>query len=106
MSSAMQSKKETVCVQIFLLNTVSLFQLLEQNIITFVKNELKRFKRVLSPDGVEHLEEKSKVEDMISTEEEEHTSRSREAFLKITLNFLRRMKLDELAESLQNSKSL
>ncbi|CAI5657565.1 unnamed protein product [Oreochromis niloticus] len=65
-----------------------LFQLLEDNIITFVKNELKKIQKVLSPDYPECLESQR--------------SSSREAFVKITVDFLRRMKQEELADCLQS----
>uniref|UniRef100_A0A669EXQ6 NACHT domain-containing protein n=1 Tax=Oreochromis niloticus TaxID=8128 RepID=A0A669EXQ6_ORENI len=65
-----------------------LFQLLEDNIITFVKNELKKIQKVLSPDYPECLESQR--------------SSSREAFGKITVDFLRRMKQEELADRLQS----
>ncbi|KAL4009438.1 hypothetical protein ACER0C_003290 [Sarotherodon galilaeus] len=65
-----------------------LFQLLEDNIITFVKNELKKIQKVLSPDYPECLESQR--------------SSSREAFVKITLDFLRRMKQEELADRVQS----
>ncbi|XP_063323923.1 protein NLRC3-like [Pelmatolapia mariae] len=71
-----------------------LLQLLEDNIITFVKNELKRIQKVLSPDYPEYLKNQR--------EEDEKTRSSREAFLKITLNFLRRMKQEKLADQLQS----
>ncbi|XP_065326160.1 NLR family CARD domain-containing protein 3-like [Pelmatolapia mariae] len=67
--------------------TSILFQLLEKNIITFVKNELKKIQKVLSPDYPECLESQR--------------SSSRKAFVKITLDFLRRMKQEELADRLQ-----
>uniref|UniRef100_A0A673AWN7 NACHT domain-containing protein n=1 Tax=Sphaeramia orbicularis TaxID=375764 RepID=A0A673AWN7_9TELE len=70
----------------------SIFQLLEENICTFVKNELKKFQQVLSPDYPETLESLS--------DEDEEQRRSSEAFLQITLNFLRRLKQEELAERL------
>ncbi|KAF1372010.1 hypothetical protein PFLUV_G00277040 [Perca fluviatilis] len=73
----------------------SIFMLLEENIVTFVKNELKKMKKVLSPDYPECSESKREGED-------EEQRRSREAFLKITLHFLRRMKQDELADRLQS----
>ncbi|KAM4606028.1 NACHT, LRR and PYD domains-containing protein 12-like [Polymixia lowei] len=79
--------------------------LLEENIITFVKNELKRFQRVLSPDYPECLERQSEDEEVGGGEEEEQRRRAREAFLKITLHFLRSMKQAELADSLE-SKTL
>uniref|UniRef100_A0A669EQU2 NLR family CARD domain-containing protein 3-like n=1 Tax=Oreochromis niloticus TaxID=8128 RepID=A0A669EQU2_ORENI len=66
----------------------SIFMLLEDNIITFVKNELKKIQKVLSPDYPECLESQR--------------SSSREAFVKITVNFLRRMKQKELADRLQS----
>ncbi|XP_065817515.1 NLR family CARD domain-containing protein 3-like isoform X3 [Labrus bergylta] len=72
----------------------SIFMLLEENIITFVKNELKRVHRVLSPDYPECLESQS--------EDEEQGRSCNEAFLKITLHFLRRMKQEELADCLQS----
>uniref|UniRef100_I3JK44 NACHT domain-containing protein n=1 Tax=Oreochromis niloticus TaxID=8128 RepID=I3JK44_ORENI len=65
-----------------------LFQLVEDNIITFVKNELKKIQKVLSPDYPECLESQR--------------SSSREAFVKITVDFLRRMKQEELADRLQS----
>ncbi|XP_065815076.1 NACHT, LRR and PYD domains-containing protein 3-like [Labrus bergylta] len=72
----------------------SIFMLLEENIVTFVKNELKRVQRVLSPDYPECLESQS--------EAEERGRSCKEAFLKITLHFLRRMKEEELADCLQS----
>ncbi|XP_041664661.1 NLR family CARD domain-containing protein 3-like [Cheilinus undulatus] len=71
--------------------------LLEENIVTFVKKELKRLQRVLSPDYPECFESQS--------EDEEQMGRCKEAFVKITLHFLRRMKQEELADHLQ-SRSL
>ncbi|XP_071375856.1 protein NLRC3-like [Centroberyx affinis] len=82
----------------------SIFMLLEENIFTFVKDELKKFQRVLSPDYPECLEREWEDEEEVDSEEEEQR-RSREALLKITLHFLRRMKQEELADSLE-SKSL
>uniref|UniRef100_A0A669E3Z0 NACHT domain-containing protein n=1 Tax=Oreochromis niloticus TaxID=8128 RepID=A0A669E3Z0_ORENI len=70
-----------------------LFQLLEDNIITFVKNELKKIQKVLSPDYPECLE---------SQKEDDEERRSREAFVKIAMDFLRRMKQEELADRLQS----
>ncbi|XP_076732508.1 protein NLRC3-like [Maylandia zebra] len=65
-----------------------MISLLEDNIITFVKNELKKIQKVLSPDYPECLESQR--------------SSSREAFVKITVDFLRRMKQEELADRLQS----
>uniref|UniRef100_A0AAZ1WVU0 Uncharacterized protein n=1 Tax=Oreochromis aureus TaxID=47969 RepID=A0AAZ1WVU0_OREAU len=65
----------------------SIFMLLEDIIITFVKNELKKIQKVLSPDYPECLESQR--------------SSSREAFVKIAVDFLRTMKQEELADRLQ-----
>uniref|UniRef100_G3N5E3 FISNA domain-containing protein n=1 Tax=Gasterosteus aculeatus TaxID=69293 RepID=G3N5E3_GASAC len=73
-----------------------LFQLLEENILTFVKNELKKLQKVVSSDYPECLEK----EDEEVLDEEQR--RSREAFVKISVHFLRRMKQEELAERLQS----
>ncbi|XP_044024084.1 protein NLRC3-like [Siniperca chuatsi] len=80
----------------------SIFMLLEENIVSFVKNELKKFHRVLSPDYPECLESQREDEEVLDGEEEEQGRSSREAFLKITLHFLRRMKQEELADCLQS----
>ncbi|XP_041656064.1 NACHT, LRR and PYD domains-containing protein 12-like isoform X2 [Cheilinus undulatus] len=76
----------------------SIFMLLEENIIIFVKKELKRFQKALSQDNPECP---SEDEEVLVGEDEEQRS-SREAFLKITENFLRIMKQYELADCLRN----
>ncbi|XP_075961285.1 protein NLRC3-like [Anarhichas minor] len=81
-------------------NSDSVFKLLEENIVTFVKNELRKFQNVLSPDYPECHDN-----EVLDGEEEEQKRSSREAILKITLNFLRRMKQEELADCLQSSTS-
>uniref|UniRef100_A0A665SV56 NACHT domain-containing protein n=1 Tax=Echeneis naucrates TaxID=173247 RepID=A0A665SV56_ECHNA len=73
---------------------VIVFQLLEENIVCFVKNELKKIKKSLSPDYPQFIKNEG-------DEVDEEQRRSREAFLKITVNFLRRMKQEELADCLQ-----
>ncbi|KAF1393369.1 hypothetical protein PFLUV_G00014900 [Perca fluviatilis] len=82
----------------------SIFMLLEESIVTFVKKELKKFQKVLSPDYPECLESQREDEKVLDgeDEDEEQRRRSREAFLKITLHFLRRMKQEELADHLQS----
>uniref|UniRef100_UPI0037E89C91 protein NLRC3-like n=1 Tax=Semicossyphus pulcher TaxID=241346 RepID=UPI0037E89C91 len=69
----------------------NIFMLLEENIVTFVKEELKKIQKVLSSDysGLE------------SQMEDEERRSSRAAFLKITVDYLRRMKQEELADCLQ-----
>ncbi|XP_049917096.1 protein NLRC3-like [Epinephelus moara] len=74
----------------------SVFQLLEENVVTFVKDELKRVQKLLSPDYPECSESQSE------DEEDEDQRSSREAFVKITLHVLRRMKQEELADCLQS----
>ncbi|XP_067428773.1 NLR family CARD domain-containing protein 3-like [Thunnus thynnus] len=78
----------------------SIFMLLEENIIKFVKNEMKKMQKVMSPDYPECLESQSEDEEVLDGEDEEQRRSSREAFLKITLHFLRRMKQEELADRL------
>ncbi|KAK7944753.1 hypothetical protein WMY93_000481 [Mugilogobius chulae] len=75
----------------------SIFKLLEEDIFTFVQKELKKLHKLLSTDYPECLEP-------LKDEDEEQRSSS-EAVLKITLNFLRRMKQKELAERLRRSYS-
>ncbi|KAM4711236.1 protein NLRC3-like isoform 2-T3 [Anableps anableps] len=75
----------------------SIFVELERNMITFMKDELNKFKTFLSPDGPECLESQREGED------EEHRRKSREPLLNITVNFLRKMKQEELATLLNNS---
>lgn len=83
-----------------------LFQLLEENIVAFVTNELKRIQRILSPDYPDCLEVRSEEEEEVGDSMDEQQRRScREAFLNITLQSLRAMKQEELANSLQNSKT-
>ncbi|KAM9832724.1 NACHT, LRR and PYD domains-containing protein 3-like isoform 1-T2 [Aulostomus maculatus] len=72
----------------------SIFMLLEEKIVDFVKKELKRFRRVLSPDEPEEW-----------LDDEEEQRRSREAFMKITLDFLKRMNQEQLADRLLSRTS-
>ncbi|XP_039459783.1 NACHT, LRR and PYD domains-containing protein 3-like [Oreochromis aureus] len=71
----------------------SIFMLLEDNIITFVKNELKKIQKALNPNKPQCLE---------FQREDDEKRRSREAFVKITVDFMRRMKQEELADHLQS----
>uniref|UniRef100_A0A8C5GQB4 Uncharacterized protein n=1 Tax=Gouania willdenowi TaxID=441366 RepID=A0A8C5GQB4_GOUWI len=73
----------------------SIFTLLEDNIISFVKAELKHMQKIVDGDDPECSESQMEGED-------EEQRRSREAFLNITLYFLKRMKQEELAERLQS----
>ncbi|CAN9507612.1 unnamed protein product [Ophioblennius macclurei] len=73
----------------------SIFMLLEDNLLTFMKKELKKMKKLLSSDYTACSER----------EEDEEQRNSRESFLRITLDFLRRMKQEELAEHLWSRTS-
>ncbi|XP_051250150.1 NLR family CARD domain-containing protein 3-like isoform X4 [Dicentrarchus labrax] len=80
----------------------SIFMLLEDNIVTFVKNQLKKIQKVLSSDYPECSESQREDEEVLDGEDEEQRRSSREALLKITVHFLRRMKQEELADCLQS----
>uniref|UniRef100_G3N5Y7 FISNA domain-containing protein n=1 Tax=Gasterosteus aculeatus TaxID=69293 RepID=G3N5Y7_GASAC len=69
---------------------------LEENILTFVKNELKKIQKVVSSD----YPQCSEKEDEEVLDEEQR--RSKEAFVKISVHFLRIMKQEELADCLQS----
>ncbi|XP_049445218.1 NLR family CARD domain-containing protein 3-like isoform X2 [Epinephelus fuscoguttatus] len=79
-----------------------IFMLLEENIVSFVKNELKKIQTILGPHYPECSNSQREDEEVLDGEYEEQRRSSREAFLKITLNFLRRMKQEELADYLQS----
>ncbi|KAK2813262.1 hypothetical protein Q5P01_000857, partial [Channa striata] len=77
-----------------------LFQILEENLVAFVKNELKKIERVLSPDHLNSVDSQRENEE--TGDDDEGKQRSRAAFLQITLYLLRGMKQEELAKTLQN----
>ncbi|XP_071028730.1 NLR family CARD domain-containing protein 3-like [Oncorhynchus clarkii lewisi] len=83
----------------------SIFSLLEENIMTFMKNELKMFKRILSPELPEGFESQKQDKEVVEAEDEKHESSAREGALKITLHVLRKMNQKELADTLEKSKS-
>uniref|UniRef100_A0AAZ1Y0F6 B30.2/SPRY domain-containing protein n=1 Tax=Oreochromis aureus TaxID=47969 RepID=A0AAZ1Y0F6_OREAU len=77
--------------------------LLEDNIFSFVKNEIKKTKKILSPDYSDGLESQGEDEVVLESEDEEEQKRSmRDAVVKIVLHFLRKMKQGELADRLQS----
>uniref|UniRef100_A0A8C7HF79 NACHT domain-containing protein n=1 Tax=Oncorhynchus kisutch TaxID=8019 RepID=A0A8C7HF79_ONCKI len=78
-----------------------LFQLLEEKIMTFVKNELKMFKRILSPELPEGFESQKQDKEVVDPEDEQQESSAREGALKITLHILRKMNQKELADTLE-----
>ncbi|XP_056593056.1 NACHT, LRR and PYD domains-containing protein 12-like isoform X2 [Triplophysa dalaica] len=72
----------------------SVFQELEDKIISMIRKELKSFKRLLTPDYPACSEREE--------EEDEDHMRVREELLKITLNVLMKMKQTDLADKLQS----
>ncbi|XP_019221453.1 protein NLRC3-like [Oreochromis niloticus] len=80
----------------------SVFMLLEDNIVTFVKNELKKIQKTLSSDYPASLGSQKEDEGVLEDEDKEETRNSRQAFVKITLHFLRKLKQKELADFLQS----
>ncbi|XP_025758673.1 NACHT, LRR and PYD domains-containing protein 3, partial [Oreochromis niloticus] len=80
----------------------SIFMMLDDHIITFVKNELKKIHKVLRQDYPEWAERQMEDEEVLAGEDEERRRSSRDAVLKITLDFLRGMKQEELADRLQS----
>ncbi|XP_056274980.1 protein NLRC3-like isoform X2 [Pseudoliparis swirei] len=79
-----------------------IFKLLEKNIVSFMKSELKKMQKALNPDHPEGPAGRKEDEEVLDGEDEEQMRSSGEAFLKITLNFLRRMEQEELADCLQS----
>ncbi|XP_043965482.1 NLR family CARD domain-containing protein 3-like isoform X2 [Gambusia affinis] len=75
----------------------SVFMEVEQNMFTFMKEELNKFKTYLSSSGSEYLESQREGED------EEQKRKDREHLLNITVSFLRKMKQEDLAARLHNS---
>ncbi|XP_075995078.1 protein NLRC3-like isoform X5 [Genypterus blacodes] len=100
-----QLKKSEVstgrCVQQHPADLDSIFMLLEENIVRFVKNELKNIQKGLSPEYPEFSESQNEDEEVLGGKDEEQRS-IREALMKLTVTFLRRMKQEELAESLHS----
>ncbi|XP_045567106.1 NLR family CARD domain-containing protein 3-like [Salmo salar] len=83
---------------------VYIFSLLEKNIMTFVKNELKMFKRILSPELPEGFESQKQDKEVVDAEDENQESSAREGALKITLHILRKMNQKELADTLEKNE--
>ncbi|KAL0992412.1 hypothetical protein UPYG_G00092940 [Umbra pygmaea] len=81
----------------------SIFSSLEQNIMTFIKKELKRFKTMLSSDLPECFEAQRKDEEVVDSEDGKQESSAKEGALKITLHFLRNMNQEQLAYTLEEN---
>ncbi|XP_076849194.1 NLR family CARD domain-containing protein 3-like [Brachyhypopomus gauderio] len=90
-TSDLHAQKKTVKMSKDKLESV--FKELEHKIISLLKNELKRFKNLLSPDYPECTERQ--------VEDEEDQSSVREGAMKITLHVLRNMNQTDLANTLQ-----
>ncbi|XP_071236775.1 NLR family CARD domain-containing protein 3-like isoform X5 [Salvelinus alpinus] len=82
----------------------SIFSLLEEKILAFVKNELKMFKRILSPELPEGFESQKQDKEVVDTEDEKQESSAREGALKITLHVLRKMNQNDLADTLEKNE--
>ncbi|XP_029614508.1 NLR family CARD domain-containing protein 3-like [Salmo trutta] len=96
------SKSETLndqSTQSQLTDLSSIFKLLEQHIISFVKSELKRWKRLLTPDYPESFDSQEEDQEVVDAEHQE--SRARAETLNITLHILRNMNQKELADTLE-----
>ncbi|XP_055084428.1 NACHT, LRR and PYD domains-containing protein 12-like [Periophthalmus magnuspinnatus] len=72
----------------------AIFKHLEEDVLTFVKEQLQRLHRLLASDYPE------------CSESEEEEQSSREAVLNITLDFLRRMDQEQLAQRLQDRNTV
>ncbi|XP_047464363.1 LOW QUALITY PROTEIN: NLR family CARD domain-containing protein 3-like [Mugil cephalus] len=80
----------------------SIFMLLEENMVSFMKKELKKIQKVVSPNYPECSESQREDEEVLEDEDEEQRRNSRDLLVKMTVNFLRRMKQKELADCLQS----
>ncbi|XP_062319080.1 NACHT, LRR and PYD domains-containing protein 12-like isoform X3 [Osmerus eperlanus] len=79
----------------------SIFTVLEETVIRFVKEELKRIKRILSSDFPEGLESQREDQEVVDPEYQKQESSARKGALKITLHVLRNMNQKELADTLE-----
>ncbi|XP_034150819.1 NLR family CARD domain-containing protein 3-like [Esox lucius] len=82
----------------------SIFSLLEQNIMMFVKKELKRFKTMLSSDLPEGFKSQREDEEGVDPEDEKQESSAKAGALKITLHVLRNMNQKDLADTLEKNE--
>ncbi|XP_073699577.1 protein NLRC3-like [Garra rufa] len=69
----------------------AIFQNLEEKIITFLKNELKMFKKILQKENIQYVKDFN-----------ENRCSMKEAALDLTLYFLREMKQNEAANTLED----
>ncbi|XP_063049789.1 NACHT, LRR and PYD domains-containing protein 3-like [Engraulis encrasicolus] len=90
MSSSQGKPKKGTSVQHEQESLTHVFQVIEKKINTFVKNELQRFKMILSPDYQEDLNRK-----------DEDESDARDGALKMALHFLWEMERTDLVDKLK-----
>lgn len=69
-----------------------------------MRTELKRLQSLLSTDQPKCLEKQSEDDEVVDDEVDVLMRSSRKAFLKITVDFLKELKQDQLADCLQSSK--
>ncbi|XP_029379620.1 NLR family CARD domain-containing protein 3-like isoform X2 [Echeneis naucrates] len=82
-------------------NLDTVFMMLEEKIVAFVKNMLRKIWNDLTADYPESSESQKRYEEMFDSEDEEQRRINGEAFQTITVNFLRMMKQEKLADCLQ-----
>ncbi|XP_023201434.1 NACHT, LRR and PYD domains-containing protein 3-like isoform X4 [Xiphophorus maculatus] len=80
----------------------SIFKELKKKIFTFVESELKKIQMVLGSDYPEGLDENKEEDEVLAGENKQQMKKSREAFEKITEQFLRMMNQEKLADHLQS----
>ncbi|XP_035991326.1 NLR family CARD domain-containing protein 3 [Fundulus heteroclitus] len=82
------------------INLSAIFKMLEEDILNFAKNELKTFHKILSLVYPESFE--SQEVDVVTFEDENEKRNLEKDFLKITLEFMRNMKQEDLGHTLQH----
>ncbi|KAJ8007708.1 hypothetical protein DPEC_G00096970 [Dallia pectoralis] len=91
-------------VQRYQTDLSSIFSLLEQNIVIFVKKELEKFKKMVSSDLPEGFQSQRKDEEGVDPQDVWRECSAKEGALKITLHVLRNMNQKELADKLEKSQ--
>ncbi|XP_027894007.1 NLR family CARD domain-containing protein 3-like [Xiphophorus couchianus] len=80
----------------------SIFKELKKKIFTFAESELKKIQMVLGSDYPEGLDENKEEDEVLVGENKQQMKKSREAFEKITEQFLKMMNQEKLADHLQS----
>ena len=76
------------------------------DLVTLVKKEMKRFRRLLTTDYPKCLESQREEGEVVDGEGEEERRSITEGALKITLHLLRSLKQEKLADILMMSKKV